>query len=225
MKKTLPLILFLIVFIISACAPQMSAPLTPLPAVTQVPVTEAPTAKLYANSEFGLGFQIPASWFGPEEYVSEGTLRVEVGSDKVYPYGEPPEQPSDVKNSYNIVIQYTKNNQNQYWKATLESLLGLRDGESFSDARSMVIRVRQFDLGRFKGFEYITTLSETAQTDPFYSRSVILFDGQSNDLVTILGQPVNVQVNEGANWRQVYQVIDDANLTVFHEILGSLTLE
>ena len=107
--------------------------------------------KSYANSTLGLGFRYPSSWFGPDEYVSDQNLRVEVGSDKVYPYGEQPEQPSDVKNSYNVVIQYTKNNQNPYWKDTYQSLQNLKDGESLSGTRSLIIRDRQLDLGRFKG--------------------------------------------------------------------------
>ena len=110
------------------------------------------------------------------------------GSDAVYPYGEPPEQPSEVKNSYNIVIQYIKNNQNQYWTDTYQSLVNLKDGESFSDGRSMVIRVGPLKLERFKGIELSLTLSDTAQTEPVYTRNVILMDDQSN-LVTVMGQP------------------------------------
>jgi hypothetical protein len=121
-----------------------------------------------------------------------------------------------VKNSYNVVIQYTKNNQNSYWKDTYQSLQNLKDGESLSDARSLVIRVRQLDIGRFKGFEYISTLSETAQTDHVYAREVMLFDEQTNDLLTIMGQPNNVEVSHGANWRDAYQMIDEANLSSFH---------
>jgi hypothetical protein len=234
MKKTLTLSLFTVIFTISACAPQVTATPTPLPAVTevtQVPVTEIPTVidqsaiqKSYTNSAFGFGFQFPSSWFGPEEYVSDGTLRVEVGSDKVYPYGEPPEQPSEVRNSYNVVIQYSKNDQNQYWRDTYQSLVNLKDGESLSDARSLLIRVRQINIGRFEGIEYISTLSETAQTVPVYSRNVILIDDQSN-LLSIIGQPNNVEISNGASWRDVYRMIDEANLTLFHEIVESITVE
>ena len=176
------------------------------------------------NSAFGFGFQYPSSWFGPEEYVSDDTLRVEVGSDKVYPYGEPPEQPSEVKNSYNVVIQYTKNNQNQYWTDTYQSLVNLKDGEFFSDGRSLVIRVGPLQLGRFEGIEYISTLSDTAQTEPVYTRNVILMDDQSN-LLTVMGQPINVEVSDGAKWRDVYRMIDEANLVIFHDIVESITVE
>jgi hypothetical protein len=141
MKKTLALSLLMLIFAISACTPQLTATPAPLPAmteVTQVPVTETPTVadqsaalKSYTNSAFGLGFQFPSGWFGPEEYISDHTLRVEMGSDKVYPYGtDPAERIYELRNSYNIVIQYSKNDQNTYWKDTYQSLLNLKDGES-----------------------------------------------------------------------------------------------
>jgi len=212
---------------------------TPLPATepaasaaTQTPIVVLPTdgdkpviQNPYTNGTFGLRFQYPFNWFGPEEYISGQTLRVEVGSDVVYPYGELPEKPSDVKNSYNVVLQYTKNNQNPYWKDTYQSLLTLKDGESLSGVRSLIIRVRQLDLGRFKGFEYIFTLPETAQTDHVYGREVMLFDEQTNDLLTITGQPNNVEVSNGTQWRELYRTIDEANLTFFHDIVESITIK
>jgi hypothetical protein len=231
MKNTLPLSLLMIVLTLGACVPQ-SARIPALlpatePAAVVVPPAElvqASDSKLYQNDAFGFGFRYPSSWFGPEEYVSDGTLRIEVGSDKVYPYGEVSEQPSDVKNSYNVVIQYTKNNQNQYWKDTYQSLLNLKDGETLSDARSLIIRVQQLNIGKFEGIEYISTLSETAQTDHVYSRWVILLDQQSNDLLTIMGQPNNVEVSNGVNWRDVYKMMDEANLILFHKIIESISL-
>ena len=238
MKKPLILFLLMIVLTISACSPLATSTPAPQPATqpaasgeTQTPVTVTPTAvdqsvipKSYANNAFGLSFQFPSNWFGPEEYISDQTLRVEVGSDKVYPYGELPELPSEVTNSYKVVIQYTKNNQNSYFEDAYQSLLTLKDGESLSDGRSLIIRVRQLELGRFKGFEYISTLSETAQTDHVYSREVILVDEQS-DLVTIFGTPNNVEVGSGEDWRAVYRTIDEANLALFHEVVESITIE
>jgi hypothetical protein len=239
MKKTLTLSLLVILFTINACASQGAAASEPLPATepavsaaTQVPSAVSPTEvdqsanlKLYTNSAFGFSFQYPSNWFGPDEYVSGQDLRVAIGSDVVYPYGGTvPEQPSEVRNSYSVVIQYSKNNQNQYWKDTYQSLLNLKDGESFSDARSLVIRVGQLKIGRFEGIEYIATLSETARTDPVYIRQVILFDNQSN-LLTIMGQPNNVEISNGTGWRDAYRMIDEANLTLFHDIVKSITIE
>jgi len=88
----------------------------------------------------------------------------------------------------------------------------------------MIIRVRQLELGRFKGFEYISTLSETAQTEHVYGREVILIDEQSN-LLTVFGTPSNVEVSNSEEWRDVYQMIDEANLTIFHEIIETITIE
>ncbi len=226
MKNILSLFLVMFIFAVSACAPQLTV--TPLPVMTeatQIPVTEVPAEKSYANSAFGFGFQFPSSWFGPEEYISDQTLRVEVGSDKVYPYGtDPLERVYDLKNSYNVVIQYSKNDQNQVWKDTYQTLVNLKDGESVSDARSLTIRVRQFSLGGFEAIEYISTLSETAQTEAVYARQVILINAQTNDLITVMGQPINVEVGNGANWRDVYQSIDEANLAVFRELVGTITV-
>lgn len=239
MKKTLAVFLLLNVLIITACTPQGTAtPLAPTSThpgatvATQTPRAVTPTAtnqpsisNSYSNSTFGFGFQYPSNWFGPDEYISGQTLRVEIGSDVVYPYGNPPETPSDVKNSYNVVIQYMKNNQNLFWKDTYQSLQNLKDGESVSDSRSLIIRVRQLELGRFSGFEYIFTLPATAQTEHVYGREVMLFDQQTNDLLTIMGQPNNVEVSSEADWREVYRSLDEANLTSFHEIVASLIIK
>ena len=236
MKKKLPLFFLTIILTMSACAPRLTATPAPQPAtleVTQVPAAESPTIaspsaihKPYTNSEFGFSFQFPFDWFGPEEYISDGALRVEVGSDKVYPYGETPDLPSDVKNSYNVVIQFAKNNPKASPDdSTYQTLLSLKDGESLSGARSLLIRVRQIKLGRFEGFEYISTLSETARTDHVYLRMVMLLDKQSHDRLTIMGQPINVEVGNGANWRDVYRMIDETNLTAFHELVDSITVK
>ena len=75
MKKTQPLFYLIIILMISACT---STPvLAPAPVEeTQVPTTEsptatvhAPTAKTYTTDAFGLSFQYPSGWFGPDEYV------------------------------------------------------------------------------------------------------------------------------------------------------------
>lgn len=240
MKKNLTLLTLIFIFGMSACTPNLvtvvptSVPTLPvLTEATQVPVESSPTVvtdpsathKSYTNSAFGLSFQFPAAWFGPEEYISEQTLRVEVGSDKVYPYGtDPMERIYDLKNSYAILIQYTKNDQNTYWLDIYQSLINIGDGQSISDARGLLIRVRQLSLGNFQGIEYISTLSDTAQTSAFYSRQIILLDNQSN-LLTIQGSPNNVEVPAGANWQDIYRGIDEANLTIFYELVDSVIIQ
>lgn len=226
MSKNMTVVLFVIALVLTACAPQTTAAPAAKPTsivVPTIPTTPAATSKDYQNSAFGLAFQYPIGWFGPEEYVSDQTLRVEVGSDKVYPYGtDRSEQIATIKNSYSILIQYTQNNQNDYWKETYQALLKLKDGESLASARSLIIRVRQIDLGKFKGIEYISTLSESAQTEPVYARQIILVDDQSN-LLSIMGSPNNVEA--GADWRAAYQAIDQANVTLFHQIVDSIAIK
>ena len=232
MQKTLLLFLLMFIFVVTACTPIL------IDNPTTLPITETATDivvpadveafedwKPYQNSLFGLGFQYPSGWLGPDEYISDQDLRVEVGSDVVYPYGTGLEsRVYELKNSYYVTIQYSKNSQNDYWKDTYQSLLKLKDGESLSGARSLVIKIRQLNRGSFEGIEYISTLSETAQTEHVYSRQVILFDSQSN-IVTIMGTPNNVDLNNATDWRAAYKLLDESNLEVFHKIVDSITIE
>ena len=240
MNKTLSLLFLLLVLSLSACttqeavtpsqapATERTAPAAATQAPTEVPPTQVePTPALaqYANDGFGFSFAYPSNWYGPDEYISEGTLRLEVGSDVVYPYGTGlDERVYTLPNSYYVLIQYTQNDQNQVWNDTFQALGNLQDGESISDARSLTIRVSALEMGRFTGYEYIATLSETAQTEPFYARSVILMDPQTNDLLTIMGSPNNVDLS-GVDWRQAYQAIDEANQTIFEQIVESINIE
>jgi hypothetical protein len=219
---------------ISACSFSVTVPR--LPAKTEVPqipatsspATAAPSSELrsYYNSMIGLGFQYPSNWFGPDEYISDQVLRVEVGSDKVYPYGTSlEERVYEHKNSYSVVIQYSKNDQSQYWKDIYQSLLTLKDGEeSLSDGHGVMIRVGEFKIGEFAGIEYISTLPIAAQTEPVYTRQAILFDGQSN-LLSIMGTPNNVDFSIAENWRDAYRMVDEANLEVFHAIARSVSIK
>lgn len=150
-----------------------------------------------------------------------GSVRIEIGSDKVYPYGtDPSEQINELANSYNVVIQYTMNAQKPDWKedTTYQSLLNLKDGKSLSDARSLLIRISQLNIGRFKGFD-TSQLFQRQGKHPI-SIPVRMSDEQTNDLVTIMGQPYNVEISSGMEWRDVYRTIDEANLTFFHEIVN-----
>jgi len=240
MKKTIVILILLLTITLSACATQTapapsSLPATDaaLPTATYTPIPPTPTQSAptpavarYTNSAFGLSFNYPSSWYGPDEYIADPILRVEVGSDVVYPYGTSREdQVYTIPDSYYVLIQYTQNDQVQAWNDTYQVLMNLQDGESRSDARSLTIRVRAIEMGRFTGFEYIATLSETAQTEPFYARSVILMDPQTGDVLTIMGSPNNVDLSGGQDWRQAFQAIDEANLPVFEQILASMTIQ
>ena len=223
MKKIIPFILLIVIFVLAACIP--AATTVPQPLISTPNADQPAATKQYANSAFGLAFQYPADWFGPDEYISGDTLRVAVGSDVVYPYGtDGTDRVSEGKNSYNIVIQLTKNNQNQTWQGTTQLLASLKDGEAHSTARSKIIRVQSLNLGKFSGYEYISTLSETAQTEPVYMREILLTDGESS-LLTLSGSPNNVEISGGTNWRETYQKIDEANQAIFEKILESITIE
>jgi hypothetical protein len=201
-----------------------------MPLATTVPAVPSPTEeaaewKTYENDEFGFAFQYPSAWFGPEVYTVDEMLRIEVGSDRVYPYGtDRMSQVYELDNSYYVLLQYSKNDQNQIWKDTYQSLVNLQAGEVLSGSRSKLIKVRDLESDGFKGLEYISTLSETAQTEPVYTRQVILFDDSSN-VLTVMGNPNSVSVPEGANWRNVYEEIDSENMATFHRILESIRVE
>jgi hypothetical protein len=239
MKKILSLFLLSASLLLSACIAVATATPTTLPPTdTSPPATPLPTDilpteeqpaedwNLYTNSAFGFSFQYPSAWFGPDEYVVEQTLRLSVGSDIVYPYGTSrEEQIYEIANSYYVVIQYMQNNPDHFWSDFYQALAMIQDGESLLGNRSLIIRVRQLELGGFKGFEYISTLSETAQTEYSYSREVILYAEQSNDLLTIMGYANNVMINDGADWRAAYQMVDEANLDLFRQIVESIIIE
>ena len=239
MKKTFLLLLFSLALLLSACEPETPAVQPPQPAAATLPPTLTPlptdilpteepsgqTWSIYDNLAFGFGFLYPSGWFGPDEYAVDTTLRVAVGTDVVYPYGTSrEEQIYQLSDAYYVVLQYTQNNQNTTWNDTYQTLAGLQDGESRSDARSLITRVRQLELGPFKGFEYIATLSETAQTEPFYSREVLLVDEQTGDLLTISGSPNNVTVGSGMDWREAYRLVDEAYLSLFHQMVDSIVV-
>ena len=88
----------------------------------------------------------------------------------------------------------------------------------------MEIKVRDLEIGRFKGVEYIATLSETAQTERFYSRQVFLMDEQLNILM-ISGSPNNVEVADPANWKADFQRVDEDNLEAFYHVIESIVIE
>lgn len=235
-------LMILITALLGACnlpaasseSPTLPPPPTPTTELSPIIATESigktppeatPSVSRYSNSEFRISFDYPSSWFGPEEYVADRTLRVEVGSDVIYPYGTGlDERPSSIPNSYVVVIQYTENDQNPYWSEIYRSLDRLQAGETITDARSRIIKVRTLRVGRFEGVEYITTLSETAQTEPVFTRQVILFDDQSNWL-TIMGTPSSVIIPPGGGWREIFQNIDAANLLYFNQLIESLVLQ
>jgi hypothetical protein len=186
--------------------------------------TESPEVNYYKNDQFGLSFSFPPGWFGPEEYITGQELRVEIGSDVVYPYGtDLTERNYTLQDSYYIVLQFSRDSEIPYWRELYDLLASLDNGETRSDMRSLLIRVGEVRVGQFKGYEYISTLSDTAQTEQVYSRQAILFDDQSN-LLVLTGSPNNVWVEDVPNWREAYQKVDDANLPYFSQVLNAILI-
>lgn len=112
----------------------------------------------------------------------------------------------------------------QLWLSTYLSMLNMEDGKSTSNSRAIDIKVRNVELGKFSGLEYITTLSETAQTEPVFIRQLILFDEQLNALM-IMGSPNNVEIPINGNWREAYQSVDRENLEILYKVLELIVIE
>jgi hypothetical protein len=231
---------------ISGCAPTNASPTPAATGEVVVPIATAPPAvvtvspanpdpswQTYDNPSVGISFQFPLTWFGPDEYQVEDDIRLEIGSDVVYPYGTGrEEQIYELKNSYYILIQYRPNTDNETlddyknssWISPPLGMFDLADGESRTTARSLEIKVRDLEVGRFKGVEYIATLSDTAQTERAYSRQIFLLDENLNILM-ISASPNNVEVNDAAAWKDDYRQVDEANLEILHKVIESIVVE
>ena len=203
---------------------------TPTPEATENPFGDWLE---YTNEGLGFRYLYPSSWYGPDAYESEGSLRLEVGSDVVYPYGTSREdQVNTVPDSYYITIQYFENIQGRTWDDFINSgwidtylgLLELEDGESITTARSLTIRVRDISLGDFQGLEYIATLSDTAQTERGYMREIMAFDKNLNWL-RITGSPNLVEITDPENWKDDYRRVDQANLEKFRTLVESISIK
>jgi len=228
-----------------AAIPQTAQPTTTQGSATDTPgaqTTSAPAPSAdpypgwttYTNETFGLSFRYPSSWYGPDVYEFTGGVRLAVGSDVVYPYGTGPEdrQPG-APDAYVIVIQYILNTAGwtleqarveQPWINEALAVLDLQDGESSTTARSLTTRVRPLTIGRFSGVEFLSTLSETAQTEPFFSRNVFLMDENGN-ILQITGTPDNVAVTDPRNWRKAFETVDAANRENLYDLIESIHVE
>ena len=226
----------------SAAAPESTVEHIPTSTVQKMPdptlspeETENPYGDWmeYINEPVSFRYLYPSAWFGPEVYESEGSLRLEVGSDVVYPYGSSREdQITTVPDSYYITIQYFENIQGRTWDDFISSgwidsyleLLRMEDGEFITTARSLVIRVSEVSLGDFQGLEYIATLSDTAQTERGYLREIMAFDENLNWL-RITGSPNLVEITDPENWKDDYRRVDLANLDIFTTLAESIEIK
>ncbi len=187
----------------------------------------------YVNEDYGLRFLYPASWFGPEVYESEGSLRIEVASDQVYPYGTSREdQITTIPDSYYVLIQYNENRDGRTWddfisSGWIDTYLGLQekgDGQFVLTPRSVSTRIGEVNLGDFSGLMYLVTLPDNAQTERVYMREVVLFDSELNWL-RISASPNMVQIADPEKWKNDYARVDTAHLELFLTLLNSIEIE
>lgn len=205
-------------------SPTSTVAVVPTEQPTDVPPQATPSTKEYVNSTLGLRFQFPAAWQGPDVYEWENGVRLEVGTDVVYPYGTGlDERHYTLADAYTVTVQYDAKGSRQP-DAMAADLLELADGESVSGPRSQITRVRAVQVGGFSGVEYIVTLPDSAQTEFFYTRNVMLSDAQSN-LLSIMGNPNNVQPAEGESLRDAYQRVDAVHEQAFHNLVDSIQVE
>ena len=252
LKNILILTLFLIVFTVGCYSLSQDAtniPLDASPAPSATPQIEptetipSPTQENgesspgvwtdYYNETLQFSFSYPSVWYGPDVHETEGSLRLVVGSDVVYPYGtDRTEQVTTVPDSYYITIQYFENAQGRTWDDFIASgwittyleLFDLADGESVTTPRSLAIRVREISLGNFQGLEYIATLSDTAQTERAYSREIMVFDEELNWL-RVTGFSNLVEITDPENWKDDFRRVDLVNLEIFTRLAESIIIE
>lgn len=243
-KDFLPLLTIITLFL-GACAPSAAdpgdgiqeAPPTEIP-LEQPTLTPEATQNPYGDwNEFineGINFRVlyPSSWYGPEVYESEGSLRLEIGSDVVYPYGtDRTEQITTVPDSFYITVQYFENIQGRTWDDYVASgwidsfleLQGQNDGAFVTTPRSLTTRVGEATIGSFSGLMYLATLPEGAQTERVYLREIMAFDEDLNWL-RITGYPNNVQIMDEADWKNDYARVDQENLETFITFAESIII-
>ncbi len=172
----------------------------------------------------------PQTGIGPDVYEVDGTLRIAIGSDVVYPYGTSREdQISTIPDAYYITIQYNQNQTNMTWDDLVNSgwittyleLQDLEPGATSSTIRSLAIKVRDVNLGGFQGVEYIFTLPDTAQTERVYGRQIVAFDENLN-MLQIMGSPNLVTISDQENWKADYQSVDESYQEIFRFIADSI---
>jgi hypothetical protein len=215
----------------STASPEIT---TSVPSLTpDAPDTPASEWLEYSDQTLPFHFLYPSSWYGPDVYAWEDGLRLEIGSDLVYPYGTSREdQVSTVPDSYYVTIQYNLNRQNLSWEDLVNSgwfttyleLSDLEAGGSITTARSLAIKVREVTLGNFQGQEYIVTLPENAQTERVYIREIVAFDDNLN-WIRITGSPNLVTVQDQTSWKTDYQRVDESYLDIFRAVADSISAE
>ena len=187
----------------------------------------------FTNEATGFRFLYPAAWFGPEVYETEGSLRIEIGTDQVYPYGTSrEEQISTIPDSFYILIQYFENPNGRIWDDFINSgwidtylaLQDMEDGQFILTPRLVATRIGEISLGDFTGLMYLVTTPDSAQTERAYIREVVLFDQELNWL-RISGYPNLVQIEDLEHWKNDYARVDQTHLETFLTMLESIEIK
>lgn len=232
----------MILVLVSSCA-------APTPAETESPASPPPISDPtqepeptdnpfgdwleYRNEDYGFRFLYPADWFGPEINDTDGFLRIEVGSDQVYPYGTNREdQITTIPDSYYVLIQYVENREGRTWEdfensGWIDSYLALlekEDGHFILTPRLVATRIGEVSLGDFSGLMYLATILDNAQTERAYGREVVLFDSELNWL-RISATPNMVQISDPEKWKNDYARVDTAHLETFLTLLESIEID
>lgn len=213
-------------------APTRSATIASSPsAVPATPAAIQAAPKAYKNKTFGVCLQYPADWQGPEVYENKDSFVFDIGTDKVYPYGTSLENRLYTKSdAYHISLTFTKRPNDvsiekykvdQPWLTQYLTLLSLKDGESKSDQRAKVTRVRSIAAGEYSGIEVIATTSGAAQTDFFYQREAFLINSQYNTF-RVSASPANVRVANATSRQDEFARVDEANLPTFRKVVDSI---
>lgn len=212
-------------------------PISQTPQITDEPLAEPDSTsdwKVYTNKTFNISFKYPNDWKGPEIYEFKNGFYFEIGTDTVYPYGtDRLDRKYTKENSYYIGLQYNERpdnisieqwKENQIWIKELLPLFSMKDGEIKSGIRDEIIRVRALGIKGYKGVEYITSLSDTAQTERTYTRQVFLIN-DNYDTLTLFGIPNNVSITaeDTKNWKSYYKQVDNNYLSVFRNFANSIS--
>jgi hypothetical protein len=203
------------------------------------PPAPSPTSdwKTFQYDAYGISFSYPPDWYGPDMHEDLEGIHFQIGSDVVYPFGtDRSERIYTKQDAYYLTIDYYENVENlsleeypvrQPWSQPLlhnySSLLAMADGESLSDVRDLIIRKRAIAIGQFTGMEFIFTLSDTAETERYFSRQILAFD-EARNLLHITGMPNNVDLSNPENWKDAYQAVDLAYEGIFTEVVNSIRI-
>lgn len=189
------------------------------------PGEKGSNTKRYSNNAFGVSFTFPASWSGPEEYVTDEALIATVGVDRVYLYGTSLEnRVSTIMDAYEVTLKIDRITQSsKTWTNEYEEMRRLKNGESIATKRSLKTRIRELNIDGLSAIEILTTLPPEAQTSVVHTREIYLTDSKDR-MIRIVGQPTNVTQVEGISYQDAYAKVENGYLKAFYDIVASMRI-